>query len=79
MSFWIVEKRDDVICGQVSGIKTQQVIEGPFDTWDQALEVKSQYRRYGSVYYVVVESDSKPKTIKDVYEFVDASYEFSDV
>ena len=80
MSFWIVEKRDDAIMGFVSGVQSQDTMAGPFDTYEQALEVKdAEYRRAGAYYYTIIESDSKPESTKNAYEFTDAHWEFDDV
>jgi len=79
MSYWIVEKRDDAIMGFVNGVQSQQAVAGPFGSYEEALEVKSQgYRRAGSYYYTVVESSSEPKARTNEYEFVDADREFED-
>jgi hypothetical protein len=77
--YWIVEKRDDAIMGFVNGVQSQQTVAGPFDSYDKALEVKTQgYQRFGSRYYTVVENSSEPKSRTNEYEFVDADREFDD-
>jgi len=78
--YWIVEKRDDAIMGFVNGTQSQQAVDGPFDSYEEALEVKSRgYRRTGSYYYTVVESSVEPKPRTNEYEFVDADREFDDI
>jgi len=53
---------------------------GPFETFEQAQEVKSvEYHRSGSYYYTIIESDSRPESDKRAYEFTDAQWEFDDV
>jgi len=82
MSYWIVEKRDDAIMGFVSGVQSQDTIDGPFETFGQAQEVKSaEYRSWGSgsYYYTIIESNDRPKSDKRAYEFTDAQWEFDDV
>tara|TARA_B100000085_G_scaffold279746_1_gene303546 strand:- start:114 stop:356 length:243 start_codon:yes stop_codon:yes gene_type:complete len=80
MAFWIVEKRDDAIMGFVSGVQAQHPMAGPFDTFDQALEVKArEYSGSGAYYYTIVESETMPEPSKSVYEFTDAEWEFDDV
>jgi len=76
--FWILEKTDGAILGLASGSQSQRVIEGPFESWDDAFDVKRGYRRYGCTYYTVVESAEEPTGYKKSYEFVDAHYEFED-
>jgi hypothetical protein len=77
--FWIVEKSDSAILGFVSGTQSQNTVAGPFDTYDAALEARQGYRRYGCTWYTVVESDTKPKSSSNNYEFSEAHYEFDDV
>ncbi len=80
MSYWIIEKRDDAIMGFVSGVQSQDTMAGPFETFEQAQEVKSvEYHRSGSYYYTIIESDSRPESDKRAYEFTDAQWEFDDV
>jgi hypothetical protein len=80
MSFWIVEKRDDAIMGFVNGVQEQCPMAGPFDTYEKALAVKSsEYHSSGAYYYTIIESDNRPETTKNVYEFTDAHWEFDDV
>tara|TARA_B100001029_G_C14779545_1_gene295739 strand:+ start:108 stop:350 length:243 start_codon:yes stop_codon:yes gene_type:complete len=80
VKFWIVEKRDDAIMGFVNGVQAQHPMAGPFDTYEQALAVKSaEYRSSGAYYYTIIESHSRPEVTKSVYEFVDADREFDDV
>lgn len=80
MAFWIIEKRDDAIMGFVSGVQAQHPMAGPFDSYEQALEVKQQeYSGSGAYYYTIVESDERPKPSRSVYEFADARWEFDDV
>jgi hypothetical protein len=80
MRYWIVEKRDDAIMGFVNGVQQQTPMAGPFDTYDQALDVKSaEYRSSGAYYYTIIESHSRPEATKNTYEFVDADREFDDV
>jgi len=77
--YWVVEKTDTAIAGCVSGVKSQRTVDGPFDDWDAAFSCKQRYRRYGCTYYTVTESETKPESSKEDYEFVDASREFDDV
>ena len=78
--FWIIEKSDAAILGHVRGERSQHVMAGPFDSHDGAMEERDNYyRRWGCTWYAVVESETKPKSTKEKYEFVDAQYEFSDV
>ena len=80
MSFWIVEKRDDAIMGFVNGVQAQDTMAGPFDTYEEALDTKSaEYHRGGAYYYTIIESDSRPESTKNVYEFAEAHREFDDV
>lgn len=80
MAFWIVEKRDDAILGFVRGVKGQDLMAGPFDSFDEADAVrKSEYHGSRCYYYVVVESDTKPVSEKSMYEFTEAHWEFDDV
>ena len=80
MKFWIVEKRDDAIMGIVNGVQAQYPMAGPFDTYEQALDIKSsEYRSSGVYYYTIIESYNRPEATKNVYEFVDADREFDDV
>lgn len=80
MSFWIIEKRDDAILGFVTGVQAQWPMAGPFDTYEQALEVKNnEYQSSGVYYYTIIESNKRPEPTKDVYEFTDAEWEFDDV
>jgi len=80
MSFWIVEKRDDAIMGFVSGVQSQDTMAGPFETYEQALEIKSvEYHRSGAYYYTIIESNDRPESDKRAYEFTDAQWEFDDV
>ena len=80
MKFWIVEKRDDAIMGFVNGVQAQCPMAGPFDSFDQALEVKeSEYQSGGAYYYTIVESHTRPEQSRSVYEFADADLEFDDV
>ena len=77
--YWVVNKWDGAILGLVSGEKGQQVVEGPFDTYDAALDAKQGYQRCGAHYYCVVESPTRPPDSQQTYEFVDAAREFDDV
>jgi len=79
MSYWIVEKRDDAIMGFVSGVQSEDTVDGPFDSWEAAQKVKASYRRCGSYYYTIIESNDRPKSKNNAYEFVDADREFDDV
>ena len=76
--FWIVEKSDGAIFGLVSGTRSQQTVDGPFESYDAAMERKQNYRRFGCTWYTVVEASEEPKSSTDEYEFVDAAYEFDD-
>ena len=79
--FWVVEKRDDAILGLTSGAKTERVVDGPFVGEEEAYEIKTRHSLYSSTnfWYTVVESDDKPESKWDKYEFVDAQWEFEDV
>jgi len=77
--YWIIEKSDGAIMGFVNGTQTQSTIDGPFESYDEAMEAKQSYRRYGCTWYAIVESDERPKDSSNDYEFVDAHYEFDDV
>tara|TARA_Y100000034_G_scaffold81142_2_gene97287 strand:+ start:320 stop:580 length:261 start_codon:yes stop_codon:yes gene_type:complete len=77
--FWIVEKSDGAIMGFVNGTQTQNTMEGPFKSYDDAMKAKQCYRRYGCTWYAIVESDERPKNSSNEYEFVDAYHEFDDV
>ncbi len=80
MAFWIVEKRDDAIIGFVSGVQAQHPMAGPFDSFEQALEVKEkEYTGSGAYYYTIIESETMPEPTRDVYEFAHADWEFDDV
>ena len=74
--FWILEKRDDAIMGCVSGRQSQTVVDGPFDSYDSAWEVKRNYSSFGSFYYTITESDERPADVDNDYEFGDADREF---
>lgn len=74
--FWILEKRDDAIMGCVSGRQSQTVVDGPFDSYESAWEVKRNYSSFGSYYYAITESDERPADVDNDYEFVDADREF---
>ena len=74
--FWIVEKSDGAIMGFVNGTQTQNTMEGPFESHDDAMKAKGCYRRYGCTWYTIMESDERPS---NEYEFVDAYHEFDDV
>jgi hypothetical protein len=76
--FWIVEKSDGAILGFVSGSRSQRCVDGPFDSYDEAMDAKSGYRRHGCTWYTIVESDEEPKYHTDTYRFVDADREFDD-
>ena len=76
---WVVEKRDDAILGNVQGVQSQKTIEGPFDTYDEALEARGKYQRFSSTYYAVVVADTRPPSTKTEYNFVDGAREFEDV
>ena len=78
--FWIVEKSDSAVLGFVSGTQSQRCVDGPFESYEQAMDVKlSSYRRYGCTWYTIVESKERPKYHSKAYKFTDASYEFDDV
>ena len=80
MSYWIVEKRDDAIMGFVSGVQSQDTMDGPFETWEEAQEEKAaDYRSFGAYYYTIIESNDRPESDKRAYEFTDALWEFDDV
>ena len=80
MAFWIIEKRDDAIMGFVTGVQAQHPMAGPFETFDQAFEVKQrEYTGSGAYYYTIVESEEMPKPARSVYEFANAGWEFDDV
>jgi hypothetical protein len=76
--FWIVKKSDAAILGFVSGTRTQDTVDGPFESYDAAMEEKQSYRRFGCTWYTVVESKDKPESYTNEYEFVDAHREFED-
>jgi len=77
--FWIVQKTDGAIMGFVNGTQSQDTIAGPFDSYDDAMTEKKDYRRFGCTWYTVVESATAPKSHTNEYEFVDADREFDDV
>ena len=76
MSYWIVMKSEGAILGQVRGSQSAETIDGPFETYEEALDKKP--RSYGATYYTVSEADSKPESTSNEYEFVDAESEFED-
>ena len=77
--YWIIEFTDGAILGLVSGSRSQRTVEGPFDSYDDAMDAKRSYTRYGCTYYGIRQSDSRPKDTQSNYEFVDAPREFDDV
>lgn len=77
--FWIVEISDGAILGLVSGQRTQHTIDGPLDSYEDALTAQRSYSRYGCTYYAIRESDERPQDTRKEYEFVDAPREFDDV
>jgi hypothetical protein len=77
--YWILCKRDDAICGCVTGVQSQEVIAGPFDGWEKAYAHKASYQRHGSTFYTVTESSERPEEYERSYGFVDADREFDDV
>ena len=76
---WVVEKRDDAILGNVEGVQSQKTIDGPFDTYEEALEARAQYQRFSSTYYAVIVADERPPPTCTQYNFVDGAREFEDV
>ena len=80
MGFWIMLNRDDAINGHSSGSKAEKPIAGPFETYDDASTEKSswRYRRFGCIWYTIVESNKKPPTIEETYEFPDSHYELGE-
>jgi len=77
--FWLIEFSDAAILGFVSGSRSQRTIDGPFESYDDAMDAKSGYRRNGCIYYGIRESDTRPRDTNSNYEFVDAPREFEDV
>tara|TARA_Y100000034_G_C6793139_1_gene355263 strand:- start:400 stop:669 length:270 start_codon:yes stop_codon:yes gene_type:complete len=76
--FWVVQFKDGAIMGFVSGEKSQKTVAGPFDTYDEAMEEKRDWRRVGCIYYGIRESEEKPKDTSENYRFADADREFDD-
>ena len=77
--FWILEKTDGAILGHVAGRQSQTVAAGPFDSYEEAMEEKRFYRRFGCTWYTVSEDEKRPKEWNREYEFSDAHSEFNDV
>ena len=77
--FWIIEFTDGAILGLVRGSRSQRTIDGPFESYEAAMDAKQSYTRYGCTYYGIRESESRPADTKNDYEFVDAASEFEDV
>ena len=77
--FWIIEFTDGAILGLVSGSRSERTIDGPFESYDDAMNAKRAYVRYGCTYYGIREASEQPKDTKDNYEFADAAREFEDV
>jgi len=77
--YWIIEKSDGAIMGFVNGTQTKRTIDGPFESYDDAMEARQGYRRFGCTWYTVVESAERPKDTSKEYEFSEAHYEFDDV
>jgi len=77
--YWIVEKMDSAILGYTSGQQRKQSVAGPFDSYEEAMEAKRAYRRFGATYYTIEESPTEPESSSKEYEFVDAAREFDDV
>ena len=77
--FWIVEKFDSAIMGYISGSQKQNTMAGPFDSYEEAMEIKlKEYRSFGCYYYTIKESKEKPQSSNNSYKFVDADREFDD-
>lgn len=80
MSYWVVENRDDAIMGFVSGVKSQDTVDGPFNSFEEASLAKAGKSFYGGPYfYTVVHSCNRPKSGRSTYEFIDADWEFNDI
>jgi hypothetical protein len=77
--YWIMKKRDDAILGMVRGIQSAEAIDGPIDSFSEAVQSKAKYRAHGSCYYSIVENECKPESYTREYEFLDAQDEFDDV
>lgn len=75
--FYLIEKRDDAILGITRGTQSQRVLRGPFETEEEAMALKP--RPYSSTYFIVVESDERPREYEREYEFADAEHEFDDI
>ena len=77
--FWVVYKTDGAAMGQVRGKQTTEIVDGPFNSEDDAWEVLRNFQ--GSVFgwYTITEAELEPEDTRKEYEFIDAASEFEDV
>jgi hypothetical protein len=77
--YWIVEYYDEAVYGAKKGKKSETTVAGPFRSYSAAFDVKRlQYKSYRCTYYGIVQSKSRPKDTKNLYDFIDSKREFND-
>ena len=64
----IKEYSDEAILGFVNGSRSQRTIEGPFESYEDAMDVKCRYRRNGCIYYGIRKSDTRPSDTNISYD-----------
>ena len=77
--FWVVYKTDGAAMGQARGTQTTQVVDGPFNSEDDAREVLRNFRGSAFGWYTITEAELEPEDTREEYEFIDAASEFEDV
>ena len=78
MKFWLVLKTDGAALGLARGQQSQETMDGPFDSFDEAFDAKPRGSMGSASWITVVESETEPESTSEDYEFVDDECEFGD-